>query len=465
MNFGSGTFTPGSRGAELANWYKADAGVYSDAAASFDSGASEALTSASTAALSMGDVDFWISTWFLLSVGGSDRVILAKTSLATLEYFLRYQFSSNRIQCGMYNGTTATTLNANTYGGPATGVWTHVFMYYDSVNDTINISVNNGATDSVAHTGGAAAAGIGFAIGKEGERNTDYWHGRIDNTCMGKSPPGGIAALASTINTYLYNGGAGRSYEDLSTTQKTDWGMGTTMPFWPFSEKTGTRYDVNGTNDLADINTVGVDDGIVNGLAGDNDAVTTWFDQTGAAWDMSPAAIAEAPTYRTNIENGLPVVRFDGVDDTITTAIFTPIAQPQTTYIVLSPDMSDPNRVFMDSNDGTTRRYLSFRSGTNDMEMFAGGSILSSAVATTGFHVVTAVWNGASGAIYFDNVLVGSGNIGTDAMDSLRLGRRFVPSGTTYYTGDIGEVVVTNVADDAAQRLQMYTYLQNRWGI
>jgi hypothetical protein len=50
------------------------------------------------------------------------------------------------------------------------------------------------------------------------------------------------------------------------------------------------------------------------GLA-DSDPVTTWGDDSGNGFSVSQATTAKKPLYRTNVLNGLPVVRFDGVDD------------------------------------------------------------------------------------------------------------------------------------------------------
>src|ERR1051325_4711729 len=47
----------------------------------------------------------------------------------------------------------------------------------------------------------------------------------------------------------------------------------------------------------------------------DGDAVGTWTDQSGTSHDFTQATSSKKPTYKTNIQNSLPVVRFDGTDD------------------------------------------------------------------------------------------------------------------------------------------------------
>jgi hypothetical protein len=53
----------------------------------------------------------------------------------------------------------------------------------------------------------------------------------------------------------------------------------------------------------------------------DASAVTSWTDSSGNGWHATEAT--NTPTYETNELNGLPVIRFDAVDDTLNTASIT----------------------------------------------------------------------------------------------------------------------------------------------
>jgi hypothetical protein len=57
------------------------------------------------------------------------------------------------------------------------------------------------------------------------------------------------------------------------------------------------------------------------GLA-DGDPISTWPDTSGNGKDLTGSGTAR-PTYKTNIYNGWPVVRFDGTDDLLVNAAFT----------------------------------------------------------------------------------------------------------------------------------------------
>lgn len=50
-----------------------------------------------------------------------------------------------------------------------------------------------------------------------------------------------------------------------------------------------------------------------------NDPVTSWTDSSGLGNNATQATVAKKPTFKTAIVNGLPVVRFDGTDDRVST--------------------------------------------------------------------------------------------------------------------------------------------------
>src|SRR6185503_18751932 len=62
----------------------------------------------------------------------------------------------------------------------------------------------------------------------------------------------------------------------------------------------------------------------------DGDPVGTWTDQSGTSHDFTQATSGKKPLYKTNIQNSLPVVRFDGSDDEMSagdlSAVFTSAA-------------------------------------------------------------------------------------------------------------------------------------------
>jgi hypothetical protein len=54
-----------------------------------------------------------------------------------------------------------------------------------------------------------------------------------------------------------------------------------------------------------------------------NDPIGTLTDLSSNAWQATQATASQKPTYLTNIKNGQPVIRFDGVDDILTNSTCT----------------------------------------------------------------------------------------------------------------------------------------------
>lgn len=185
--------------------------------AQFVAANSEQLTRVDNAALSSGDVDLWVAAWAYLDSKPSNGGIAFKgtgVAAGTVEYALFYQGGGTdrlRFQIGDSAAGSLTTVSATVLGSPSLATWYFVLGYHDSVNDEIGISVNGGAFTTGATSGRAPADTAGsFRIGSL--NGASFFDGRIDSVAIGKSPPGGIAALATQIRDRLYNAGLGREY-------------------------------------------------------------------------------------------------------------------------------------------------------------------------------------------------------------------------------------------------------------
>jgi hypothetical protein len=185
-------------------------------AASFTAANSESLSIVDNAALSMGDIDFTIMAW-LNSASlpmGNGSTALAKYNLTgnKREYTLIYE-SAPAARWRFYvspDGSTTVNVAADTLGTPSTSTWYCVICWHDATANTINITVNAGATDSAAHSGGVFDSDSTFYLGSLDLFSGYFFDGLLDQVGVWKR------VLTSGERTSLYNSGAGLSYAAMS---------------------------------------------------------------------------------------------------------------------------------------------------------------------------------------------------------------------------------------------------------
>lgn len=174
-------------------------------AAQFTAANSEYLSIADNAALSMGDIDFTIAGWVYLDTKIADRGICAKFGGSQNEFILRFQFAVLQFVFSVYSGGSIVACPATSFGNPLTGQWYFVVAWHDSVANTINIQINNGAVDSVAYSVGVNDSNGAFRVGDIATLDR-YMDGRIDELGVWKR------VLTANERTTLYQAGSGLTY-------------------------------------------------------------------------------------------------------------------------------------------------------------------------------------------------------------------------------------------------------------
>ena len=169
------------------------------------SGSNE-LSIASNASLQTGDIDFTITAWVYLDSLVSSGTILAKWgNSGDFEYRLLYSQGSDRLSWKVSaSGTNTKTVDADTFGAPSTDTWYFLIAEHDSTADEIRISVNNGSSDSLAHSGGMHVDTIDLEFGTEQGGNDLI--GRVDEITIWKR------LLTTQEKADMYNAGAGLAY-------------------------------------------------------------------------------------------------------------------------------------------------------------------------------------------------------------------------------------------------------------
>ena len=233
-------------------------------AAQFTAADSESLSIADNAAMSTGDIDFSWAGWVYLDDKSADRQIAGKWDTASnnREWNVGYDNTGDRFRFIVSpDGTsTNTSVDADNLGSPSTGRWYFIVVWHDATANTINIQVDNGTVDSVAHTTGLSDQGGAFELGARNGGAADFFDGRMVAGAFWKK------VLTAAERTWLYHEGNGRIYGDIGRTGDGS-ALKTSLQSWhELDEASGTRVDAHGSNDLTDNNTVTDAEGITNNL-------------------------------------------------------------------------------------------------------------------------------------------------------------------------------------------------------
>jgi hypothetical protein len=90
--------------------------------------------------------------------------------------------AEDRFDLTVRTGSTRRNVNASTFGLPSTATWYLLYAYFDSDNDEIGISINDGVIDTLAVTATPNTKSGGFTFGRWGNAGGfPYWlNGKLD---------------------------------------------------------------------------------------------------------------------------------------------------------------------------------------------------------------------------------------------------------------------------------------------
>lgn len=178
-------------------------------AGDFENGSNHYLSIASNNSLRTGDIDFTLTCWVRMESKSQAGGIVGKGAAigtTTLEYLVEYVLTSDCFRFLISDGSSLVVREATTLGSPSTATWYFIVSWHDSVNNTLNIQVNDGNVDSTAHSTGVALDTEPFEIGRASATSVRDFDGLIDEVGFWKR------VLTSDERTDLYNSGNGRNY-------------------------------------------------------------------------------------------------------------------------------------------------------------------------------------------------------------------------------------------------------------
>jgi len=204
--------------------------------------------------------------------------------------------------------------------------------------------------------------------------------------------------------------------------------------------------------DFSDISTLYQDASKTTPVASDGDVIGAVQDKSGNGNDFTQGNADLKPLYKTNIQNGLSMGRFDGTDDYLYRAAGLNLSQPHETWIV-SKNYHD-----MDAKYWYDRPFM-YYSYNYSIRIYSGVYLIGWAHPDP--IIFYARYNGVDSEIYVHGSSY-SGNAGTGTGDFNFLGKR---SSGGPLDGDIGEFYVFDGQMSSADRTLVEAYINDKWSI
>ena len=192
--------------------------------------------------------------------------------------------------------------------------------------------------------------------------------------------------------------------------------------------------------------------------------VTAWTDSAAGA-TVSQVDPLQQPTYRTNVINGKPVVRFDGGDrlfradsiaDTTITGFF---------VCNKTGDVAEFKTLFRLDEFIALQRLDS----TDLWGAYTTTTLNSTVQLTSTFKVLTVVANANQDYILGTNgtdvAVSNSNSVGANSSDTIGIGGEFAGTIVQAMIGDIAEIVIYNRILSASERDLVEKYLGSKYGI
>jgi hypothetical protein len=203
----------------------------------------------------------------------------------------------------------------------------------------------------------------------------------------------------------------------------------------------------------------------------DNDAITTWTDSSGQSNNATQGTGAAKPTYKTNIQNGKPVARFDGGDFLdITTTGFANSAF--TVFVAMSYSSGSFPAFFAEISGGSNGYVALGGDNANQMAISKTGIATSSSNLSIGSF---AQFCYKSAGISGGNITVTPYKNGTQGSGDLSLTSVATNTNTEigaskggsadFLVGDIAEIIYYNSQLSDVNRQSVESYLTTKYGL
>lgn len=200
------------------------------------------------------------------------------------------------------------------------------------------------------------------------------------------------------------------------------------------------------------------------------DLVSQWDDKSGEGNDVTAAGSAR-PLWVDAVQNGLPIIRFDGVDDLLVSAAFSggALTQPTTVFVVCKmASISSGSNSFVFDGIASGNRHAMIDlnlASANGYSLFAGALIQNTVtpIDMTNILLYDMIINGVSSELFKSGVSLVSGDTGSNTMTGITIAAEF--GGGFNSNIDIAEIVLYNKTLTAQEKTDLTNYFNTKWGL
>ena len=188
----------------------------------------------------------------------------------------------------------------------------------------------------------------------------------------------------------------------------------------------------------------------------DGDPVGYWKDKSGNNRNFTQATAANRPALKTSIQNSKNIIRFDGINDFIQPSGYAIGAQPVTIFTVFKTNGTGYHNIYDSSNSNPMMWIDNSGQIEFDITGYRSSSVLNTAT-------LVSYVNASSGGIIAINGVTATSpyNVALSSSATTFFNR----GGGQTYKGDFYEMLIYNSALSTAQRQQVETYLNQKWGV
>lgn len=142
------------------------------------------------------------------------------------------------------------------------------------------------------------------------------------------------------------------------------------------------------------------------------------------------------PQYLDSVFYNRPIIRFNGIDESMESIFSQNIQQPFTVFTVWKT-LSNGTRVFLDDRSNV---MIDIKNGAH-VRMFSGGELFYSKPSPFDYIITHAEFNSSSSTIYENNVLRAQGSIGNGSLPGITMGKRTLYN-DRFFHGDFSQLLI-----------------------